>query len=160
MPPTCSICRHEKRLAIDKALASGTTLRTIADRYRTSKTALIRHKSHVGGAIAKAAEKREESIGGAVLDRLEDLFRRGQKILDTAEENRDAKTALRAIAELRGLLAGLHQIAVEAAQAQPVQTNAARCPDCQREYNRDVRQSLGFIDADAEPVAALPGAEE
>jgi hypothetical protein len=45
MPRTCTICRNNERQAIDSALVPGEALRTIADRWSVSKTALIRHGS-------------------------------------------------------------------------------------------------------------------
>ena len=46
MPRTCTICSHPERIEIDKALAAAEeTLRTIADRWPVSKTALMRHKA-------------------------------------------------------------------------------------------------------------------
>jgi hypothetical protein len=119
MARTCVVCSSSERIEIDKQLAAGTPLRDIAGRWHVSKSALARHKTHLGAAIARAAERREESIGGAVLDRLEGLYGRGLAILDLAEAERDPRLALKAISELRGLLAGLHQIAVDAANAAP-----------------------------------------
>ncbi len=60
MPQTCTICRHPARTAIDTAVQHGTTLRTVADQYDVSKTALIRHKQHaardhIGGSWAALA---------------------------------------------------------------------------------------------------------
>ncbi len=46
MPQTCTICRHLARDAIGAAVQHGTPLRTIADQYDVSKSALIRHKQH------------------------------------------------------------------------------------------------------------------
>jgi hypothetical protein len=51
MPRTCLACSHAEREAIDKALAAGEPLRTIAKRVSISHTALFRHKSHVEEAI-------------------------------------------------------------------------------------------------------------
>jgi hypothetical protein len=51
MPRTCLACAHPDRAAIDKALADGEPLRTIAKRVSISHAALFRHKSHVKEAI-------------------------------------------------------------------------------------------------------------
>lgn len=44
MPRTCTVCSSAGREGIDRALIAGEPLRTIADRWSVSKTALIRHK--------------------------------------------------------------------------------------------------------------------
>ncbi len=63
MPRTCLACSSPNRKAIDVALASSEPLRNIAQRVSISPAALFRHKAHVAGAIVKASEKREQSIG-------------------------------------------------------------------------------------------------
>jgi hypothetical protein len=47
MPRSCTICRHPQRTAVEMALVDGIPLRTIADQWSVSKTALIRHKAHL-----------------------------------------------------------------------------------------------------------------
>jgi hypothetical protein len=44
----CTICRHAARQRIDQALASGVSLRTIAQREGLSKSVLGRHRDHRG----------------------------------------------------------------------------------------------------------------
>lgn len=54
----CSICTHEKRAEIDRALASGTAFRTVAGRFGTSKSAAGRHKrDHLAPHLARALEE-------------------------------------------------------------------------------------------------------
>jgi len=48
MPQVCTICRHADRGRIEQALAAQTPLRTIADRWAVSKTALLRHRERHG----------------------------------------------------------------------------------------------------------------
>jgi hypothetical protein len=44
MPRSCTICRHPQLTAIEQALREAIPLRTIADQWSVSKSALIRHK--------------------------------------------------------------------------------------------------------------------
>jgi hypothetical protein len=53
MAQTCQVCGNKNRAEIDKALGSGVPLRTIADQYGPSKTALIRHRD---GCIREAVK--------------------------------------------------------------------------------------------------------
>ncbi len=115
MPRTCLACSSPNRKAIDAALASGEALRSIAKRVSISDTALFRHKAHVAGAIVKASERREESIGESILARLEKLYQRGERILDDAERSGDGRLALQAIRETREVLAGVFALANKAA---------------------------------------------
>jgi hypothetical protein len=45
MPRLCTICTHPQRTVMERALSDGIPLRTIADHWSVSKTALIRHKA-------------------------------------------------------------------------------------------------------------------
>ena len=47
--PSCSICRHPERIAIDAAVHD-TSLRTVAVRYGVSKSSIVRHRQRCGGA--------------------------------------------------------------------------------------------------------------
>lgn len=116
MPRTCLACSSPNRVAIDTALASGEALRNIAKRVSISPTALLRHKAHVGQAIVKASEKREESIGNAVSNRLEKLYQRAERILSDAEASGDGRLALAALREVRETLAGIYSLASKAQQ--------------------------------------------
>lgn len=45
MPRSCSICGHEDRFEIERALLSGEPFRGVSKRFGTSATALFRHKA-------------------------------------------------------------------------------------------------------------------
>jgi transposase-like protein len=49
MPKGCTVCRHASRDAIDQALDSAVSLRTIASAYGVAKTSLLRHRAHLDG---------------------------------------------------------------------------------------------------------------
>ena len=70
MPRSCLACSHVEREEIDNALATGEPLRNIAKRVSISPAGLLRHKSHVAGAIAKAQERREEKLGDSIFDEM------------------------------------------------------------------------------------------
>ena len=126
MPRTCTVCGHPKRLQIERAMVAGTSLRTIAERFGPSKTAVIRHRTHVATAIARHTEAldvaRADTLLGDVQtarSRAERLYCAAERILDDAVEDRDGRAALNAIRsavdvmreargylELRGQLTG------------------------------------------------------
>lgn len=122
MPLKCSLCDREDRAEIDRAIASGTSVRRIAGRHGTSKSAVDRHRAHVEEKIAKAAKKiaarveakveaeieaaveavalREASGGPDLVTQLLDLSRETREILSEARGAKDRDGALRAIARL------------------------------------------------------------
>ena len=46
MPRPCSICAHPELRAIDEALTTPESFRSLAKRFRTTKDALFRHRAH------------------------------------------------------------------------------------------------------------------
>src|SRR5918994_377186 len=105
MPRACTICGHEKRHTIDRALVGGETLRTISDRFSVSKTALIRHKdAHLPASLAKAREAEEVVRADELLSQVRELQGRTLSILTVSEEAGELRTALVAIREARGNL--------------------------------------------------------
>ena len=107
MPQTCTICRHPSRAAIEQDIAAGKPLRTIADRSGTSKTALIRHKGHIGSVLVRARELREIDLGDSLGQQLQLIHAKTLTLLDEAERSGDKKTMLAAIREARQNIGGL-----------------------------------------------------
>jgi len=107
-------------------MVAGTSLRTIAERFGPSKTAVLRHRTHVSSAIARNTHALELTRTGTILEdvqtarnRAERLYSAAESILDSALEDSDGRTALHAIRsavdvmreargylELRGQLTG------------------------------------------------------
>ncbi len=105
MPPTCSICTHLKRDAINASLTANTeSLRDIAGRFGTSKSALERHRAHIPVALTQARDAELASSADTLLDQVQDLQSRALTILNTAEESGDLKSALGGIREARACL--------------------------------------------------------
>src|SRR4051812_46374943 len=110
MPRSCSICEHDDLEEINDALASNERIRTIADRWSVSKTALMRHRNehlHVSVIEAKEAEAKEaeeDAPAGELLDQVRDLQEHTLAILDEAEEAEELDVALRAIREAKANL--------------------------------------------------------
>jgi hypothetical protein len=115
----CSICEHDDLEEIDAALASNERIRTIADRWSVSKTALMRHRNeHLHVSVIEAQEAKEPEAkepeakepeenapADELLDRVCDLQKHTLTILEEAEEARELSVALQAIREAKGNLA-------------------------------------------------------
>jgi hypothetical protein len=105
MPRTCTVCSHAEREAINAALVANEPLRTIADHWSVSKTALIRHKAeHLPAALVKAEQAREVAEAGTLLDQVRGLQVRALSLLSKAEAASDLRTALAGVRECRGNL--------------------------------------------------------
>lgn len=86
MPRVCTICTHPEREAINLALFGEDSLRDIAERYGTSKTALQRHKAdHIPAALAKAQQAQAEAEAINVLDELKQMAERVRLLYDACD---------------------------------------------------------------------------
>jgi hypothetical protein len=112
MPRKCTICAHKKRSAIDKALVERRAFRTIADQFRVSKTALLRHHDdHLPSSLVKAQEATEAAQADALLAQVVDLRDKALGVLEQAEASEDLRAALNAIREARGCVELLGKLA-------------------------------------------------
>ncbi len=101
MPRTCVVCSNSHRSEIDKRLAAGASLRDIAGHFGVSKSALARHREHAGAAIAKAAERREESIGASSLEEIGRIQAKLWAVFNRLEEEKDHRGQIVALREAR-----------------------------------------------------------
>jgi transposase-like protein len=60
MPKGCTVCRHASRAAIDQALDSAVSLRSIAGRHGVALASLSRHKQHLSTGSGTAPEHPEQ----------------------------------------------------------------------------------------------------
>ncbi len=77
MARVCSVCSYSDRGAVDRALVSGTPIRDIAGQHALGKSAVDRHRSHIGAALVEAAE-RQDAAEDALADDLLEQAREGQ----------------------------------------------------------------------------------
>jgi hypothetical protein len=105
MARTCTVCGHESRPEIDRALAEGAPNRRIATQYSLSEASVRRHHdSHLPATLSKAHEAEEVARADELLGRVESLQARTLAVLEAAEETGDLRTALSAIREARNNL--------------------------------------------------------
>ena len=105
MPRKCSVCGHEQRQAIDRALIDGESFRNIAERFGTSVTALTRHKaSHLPERMTRAKRAEEVSAADDLLKHSRALWGKATSLLVKAETAGDLRTALQGVREARGCL--------------------------------------------------------
>ena len=114
MPRTCTICAHDKRPDIDRALVARQPFRNIAAQYKVSTSALVRHSDdHLPSSLLKAQAAREAANADALLAQVVDLRDKAFGIFDKAEESDDLRAAVSAIREARGCVELLAKLAGE-----------------------------------------------
>jgi len=102
---TCSICSREDREQVDLAIVSREPQRAIASRFGVSRAAVQRHAlRHVSPAIASLQAERVEQGATSLLNRVEALILRTERLLSAAEQSGAVTTALSAVREQRELL--------------------------------------------------------
>jgi len=114
MPPSCTICRHPEKLAIeDLLLRNRLSLRVVAERTGVSAWALHRHKRHLSQAVIDAAQ-----VAGAssLLARIEAVLAEVQDIATKAKRSKDWPAALQALKELRACLQLIGRVSGELQQ--------------------------------------------
>jgi hypothetical protein len=102
---TFTICRHVERDATNHAIVSGTSRHAKARQWCVSRDTVQRHaKRHVSPALIAMQAERERQGAMSLLDRVEALTTRTERILLAAETDGKVTTALAAVRELRSLL--------------------------------------------------------
>lgn len=133
MPRACTVCTHAEMEAIDRALVGGTSLRDIAAQYNVSKTALGRHSTtHLSKALATVREERGVKSAGKVLDRVERLANRLEKMLDDLDEEGKTQSVIQASRELRGSLELLAKLSGELQDKPSTVINVLSSPELAR----------------------------
>src|SRR4051812_32973538 len=113
MPQTCTVCRHEERAQIDTALIENEPLRNIAERFGLTPTSLHRHKQHLSTELIMAKQAYEVAQATTLLDHLQSLISRLDRLAHKAEEDRAWPAAIGALREIRGCLTLLAQLTGE-----------------------------------------------
>jgi hypothetical protein len=99
MSRICTVCGHDERDAIERAMLAMQPYRRIAQRYGVSERALYRHHDdHLSAALIQSHRIGEVTRADDLIDRLIAMARETQAILDRAKAAEDDELALKAIA--------------------------------------------------------------
>jgi hypothetical protein len=101
----CSVCTHPSLRAIDLALLNGVPLRTLAADYGLSSSALYRHTRHLRRQLAYEQHQAEQAQTSGVLDKLELLEVRLDRLFIKAEELHSLNVSLGCLQESLRVLA-------------------------------------------------------
>lgn len=122
----CRGCTHPDRESLDRELAGGITLRAAGEKYGLSKDSIARHKkNHLSKALRAVQERRE--LGGATtaVERAESLYSKASEILEEAQDNKLALSAIKELRETVVLLAKLSGELDERPQVQVLNVQAS-----------------------------------
>ena len=110
---TCSICKHEEIEAINLALISPAySFRNVAQRFGfRDATSLFRHSKHLPADLVRAHEAENRAQADRLLQEVERLQGRAEKILDKAEADEDWRAATSAIREARACIETMVKVA-------------------------------------------------
>ena len=100
----CSICNHPSRDEIDQALLTGVTYRPLAAQYGLSPSALSRHIRHLKQQLALQENHAHQAQQQALLDHLDLLSLRLDRLYHTAADFRSFHVALGCLRESIRLL--------------------------------------------------------
>ncbi len=152
MPQKCTICIHENQEEIDGLLLSGTPLRKIAVRYDASAAALQRHKQHISQIAAVAHDALVIAKADTLMGQVKNLLDQAERITARAEQAGSLDTALRGIAQVKGVLELLGQVSGQLAGkgtniAIGINTGGAvQPPDFAALSEDQLREKLHYID--------------
>jgi hypothetical protein len=87
VPRVCTVCVHPDRPTVDMALVNRRPFRTIADQFRVSKTALIRHHDdHLPATLATAQADQEGTQAIDLMAELKRCFERVNLLFDACHD--------------------------------------------------------------------------
>jgi hypothetical protein len=105
MDNRCTVCKHPSLPEIDQALLQGLPLRALAGQYGLSSSALSRHLKHLRQALANVADQDRQAHQVALLDEVDLLKVRLNRLFLKAEETHSFHVSLGCLQESVRLLA-------------------------------------------------------
>lgn len=160
MAPACRCCGHPARDALDGALLSGVSQRAVAAKFSVSKDSVRRHAaSHMSAALQRFRTAQADAGVQTAAERLEDLYQRASRVLDSAEAQGQAALSLAAVRELRGLVELLAKITGELDDRPSVTVNLTASPEWQHLQGVILAALARFPDAREAVAGALLAAD-
>ena len=98
-PVRCSVCSHPSRPEIDRGLMQRVPYRSLAAQFGLSPSALCRHTKHLARQRDLQLRQKDQSFQVALLEKLELLDTRLDRLFKSAQELRAHHVALGCIRE-------------------------------------------------------------
>ncbi len=99
MNKRCTVCNHAERSEIDRQLIRGLPYRALAAQFGLSASALRRHTKHLAGALDRQRLQQDQANLTALLERLDTLNARLDRLFNTATDQHSLFVALGAVRE-------------------------------------------------------------
>ena len=109
MAKRCSVCAHPSQAEIDRGLLAAVPYRTLAGQFDLSLSALSRHKKHMAGRLVLDRRHQDQAHQAALLERLELLNTRLDRLFNFAADDHSLHVALGCIRESLRLLSLLER---------------------------------------------------
>jgi hypothetical protein len=107
----CAACASPDLTAIDEDLARKVPYRLMVKRYGIAKTSLVRHKAnHLSPALTVVHNEHVAAGAKTIVERIEGLISRTEKVLDLAQRSGRAGLFLHGVRELREQLVVLAKL--------------------------------------------------
>ena len=110
MPRPCAICDHERQGEVEAALRNNEPYISIAKRFGTSATAVLRHRTHLWGPPKAPGTGPEISAAAEVLDQMKALEGNCSTLLEMAAGTSEVKAVFSAIDQVRKNLESLMEL--------------------------------------------------
>ena len=99
MVQRCSVCSHPSRPEIDRGLINGVPYRSLAGQFGLSPSALCRHTKHLARQLDWQQRREDASRQAALLEKLDLLDVRLDRLFNSALDFRSLNVALGCIRE-------------------------------------------------------------
>jgi hypothetical protein len=127
MATPCSICIHEKKLDIDRAIVRGGSIASVARNFCVSPQALWHHsKNHISKNLVKAMEKQDMANSLDLMTTIDTMLKRSEAILERNFRDGNDVTALKALDSKRNIIDLLAKISYQLHQAKLAEVELAR----------------------------------
>jgi len=104
MDKRCTVCNHASRPEIDRGLIQGVPYRALAEKYGLSPSASRRHTKHLAHTFDRQRRHEDQLQAAALLERLDLLNARLDRLFNSAADSRSLFVALGCIRESLRLL--------------------------------------------------------
>lgn len=115
----CQVCCHKDRILIDRKIVDGVALALIAKGYQFTYSSLHNHaKNHISRQMATAATKQQLIENNFLLQRIDNIIRKAEKIFERNYKKKNDTIALKALSEQRQVIDMLARISFNLVQLQ------------------------------------------
>jgi hypothetical protein len=110
MPRPCAICGHERQEEVEAALRNNESYMSIAKRFGTSATTVLRHRTHLSGHPEAPVTAPKIAAAAEMLDQMQALGGNSSTLLEMAAGTSEVEAVFSAIGQVRKNLESLMEL--------------------------------------------------